>query len=70
MKPYLFVLGLMILLSAQVFAQSTIVQLYHPPIEKVDSLPASSQMWMQFPRAFGFDEKKADGDLARKILLS
>jgi hypothetical protein len=63
-------LGLMTLLSAQVFAQSTIVQLYHPPIEKVDSLPASSQMWMQFPRAFGFDEKKADGDLNRKILLS
>lgn len=70
MRLYLFILGLIVCLSAQVFAQSTIVQLYHPPIEKVDSLPASSQMWMQFPRAFGFDEKKADGDLTRKILLS
>jgi hypothetical protein len=55
-------------LPAKLSAQSSIVQLYNPPLSKADS--ASGNGWMQFPRAFGFDVKQANGDLVRQILLS
>jgi hypothetical protein len=68
MKPFIFIAGLMICLSAQVFAQLSIVQLYDPPLTK--AAVATGNGWMQFPRAFGFDVKTANNDLTRKILLS
>lgn len=74
MKKLLPILGLLTCLSVQVFAQvppvpqSSIIQLYNPPLTK--AAVATGTGWMQFPRAFGFDIKTANNDATRKILLS
>lgn len=62
-------LGFLTCLSAQVFAQSSIVQLYQSPFRNV-AAAITPNGWMAFPRAIGFDIKTPNDDLARQILLN
>lgn len=54
--------------SSKLSAQTSIVQLQKSAIINVAYPPANE--FMQFPRAFGFDIKAADGDAARQVLLN
>ncbi len=67
-KFKLVIILLLFSLPAKLSAQSSIVQLYNLPLTKADTTTGNG--WMQFPRAFGFDVKQANGDLLRQILLS